>query len=97
VLVEYHQVFDREHLKHLDRRRIARLRGLLEAASIKVKPAGRLKISDHEQDNRIYECALAAKAHYIITENTRHFKKPHKTTKIVTARQLLNLMEAGQA
>jgi len=45
----------------------------------------------------IYECALAAKAGYIITENTKHFPKPHKYTRIVTARQLLKLMEAGQA
>jgi hypothetical protein len=76
--------------------RIARLRGLLEAAAIKVKPAGRLKVSTHEADNRIYECALAARAHYIVTENTRHFKEPYKATKIIRARQLLNLLEAGQ-
>lgn len=74
-------MFDYERLKHLDRRRIARLRGLLETASVKVKPQGRLKISGHEDDNRIYECAVAAKANYIITENTKHFKKPYKNTK----------------
>ena len=55
-----------------------------------------LRISGHEEDNRIYECAVAAKAEYIVTENTRHFKKPYKTTKIVTARQLLHILEAGQ-
>ena len=37
VLAEYHRVFDYERLQHLDRRRIARLRGLLEKASVKVK------------------------------------------------------------
>jgi putative PIN family toxin of toxin-antitoxin system len=93
VLEEYHRVFDYERLKHLDRRRIARLRGLLEAVSVKVKSPGRLKISAHEEDNRIYECAVAAKAHYIVTENTKHFKKPYKTTKIVTSRQLLEMFE----
>ena len=40
VLAEYHRVFDYDHLKKLDRLRIARLRGLLETASIKVKPGG---------------------------------------------------------
>lgn len=64
----------------------------MEAASVKVKPAGRLKISAHEEDNRIYECAVAAKADYIVTENTRHFTKPYKTTEIVTARQLLEIL-----
>jgi putative PIN family toxin of toxin-antitoxin system len=96
VLAEYYRVFDYERLKHLDRRRIARLRGLLEAASTKVKSPGRLKISAHEDDNRIYECAVAAKADYIVTENTKHFKKAHKTTKIVSARQLLKLLEAAE-
>jgi putative PIN family toxin of toxin-antitoxin system len=95
LLAEYYLVFDYERLKHLDRRRIARLRGLLERAGIKVKPGGRLKLSSHEEDNRVYECALAAKADYVVTENARHFKKPHKLTKIITARQLLKLLEAG--
>ncbi len=92
LLAEYYSVFDYERLKHLDRRRIARLRGLLETVSFKVKSRGRLKISGHEDDNRVYECAVAAKANYIITENTKHFQKPYKTTNIITARQLLKLM-----
>jgi hypothetical protein len=50
-----------------------------------------------EINNRIYECAVAAKADYIVTENTRHFKNPYKTTKIVTARKLIKLLKAGQA
>jgi predicted nucleic acid-binding protein len=74
VLAEYHRVFDYERLKHLDRRRIARLRGFLETASVKVKSRGRLKISGHEEDNRIYECAVAAKADYIVTENIKDSK-----------------------
>jgi putative PIN family toxin of toxin-antitoxin system len=92
VLAEYCLVFEFERLKHLDRRRIAWLRGVLQRASIKVKPPGKLKISEHEEDNRIYECAVAAKAHYIVTENTGHFKKPYKMTKIVNARQLLEIL-----
>lgn len=95
VLAEYSRVFEYERLKHLDRRRIARLRRLLETASVKVKPRGRLKISGHEEDNRIYECAVAAKADYIVTENTKHFKEAYKNTKIVNARQLLKLFHDG--
>jgi hypothetical protein len=38
VLDEYYRVFDYERLKHLDRRRIARLRGLLETVGVEVKP-----------------------------------------------------------
>ncbi len=97
VAEEYDRVFEYPHLQHLDRRRSANVRRLLRAAAIKVKSRGRLKISEHEDDNRIYECAKAAKADYIITENTKHFKKPHAYTKIITARQLLKLLESGQA
>lgn len=70
-----------------------RLRGLLEVVSKKVRPRRQLKISAHEDDNRIYECAVAAKAHYIVTENTKHFKEPYETIQIVNARQLLAIME----
>ena len=97
LLEEYDRVFEYEHLRRLDKRRVAKVRGLLIAAAVRVKPRGRLKISIHEDDNRIYECAVAAKADYIVTENTKHFRKPYKTTKIITARQLLKLLEAGQA
>jgi hypothetical protein len=44
VLAEYYRVFDYERLQHLDRRRIARLRGLLETVGLGFKSGGRLKI-----------------------------------------------------
>ena len=61
----------------------------LADVAIQVTPTQTLKISDHEEDNRFYECADAAGADYIVTSNTRHFNKPYKTTQIVNARQLL--------
>jgi len=94
VLEEYDRVFSYDHLQHLDKRSVAKVRRLLKAAAVRVKSRGRLKVSEDEEDNRIYECALAAKADYIITENTKHFKEPYKLTKIITARQLLKLLDA---
>jgi len=94
ILEEYSRVFEYERLQHLDKRRVARLRSVLKRTAVEVKPRGRLKISGHEDDNRIYECAAAAKADYIVTENTKHFRKPYKTTRIVNARQLLELLGA---
>ena len=85
VIEEYDRVFDYEHLKHLDRRRVANVIRLLKAAAVKVRSGGRLKISGHEDDNRIYECAASAKANYIVTENTKHFKVGYRGTKIVNA------------
>ena len=92
VLEEYTKVFEYERLKHLDRNRTLRLRQIIERAAIKIKSRGNLKISSHEDGNRIYECAVAAKAHYIVTENTKHFKVAYKTTKIINSRQLLALL-----
>jgi uncharacterized protein len=96
VLLEYERVFEYERLKHLDRRRVANVLRLIKAAAIKVKSAGRLKLSPDEKDNRIYECAAAAKAHYIVTENTQDFPRGYKYTKIVNARQLLALWAKGK-
>jgi predicted nucleic acid-binding protein len=36
VVEEYDRVFEYEHLKHLDKRRVARVRNLLESAAVKV-------------------------------------------------------------
>jgi len=97
VLAEYTRVFEYERLKHLDRRRIARLCGALERVGVKVRPAGRLRISGDDEDNRVYECAVAARADYIVTENARHFRTPYKTTKIITAGALLKLLDEDAA
>ena len=93
VIEEYDRVFDYERLKHLDHRRVAVVSRLLKNTAITVKSPGRLRLSEDEADNRSYECALAAKAHYIVTGNTKDFPLGHKYTKIVTARQLLRLLE----
>jgi predicted nucleic acid-binding protein len=63
-------------------------------AGVRVRSAGRLAVSEHEDDNRIYECAVAAKADYIVTENARHFKKAYKTTRVINARRLLAELES---
>lgn len=76
VLEEYVLVFEYELLNHMGKRRIALLRGVLERTSIKVGP-----ISTHEDDNRIHECAGAAKADYIVTETSSIFESRTSTRK----------------
>lgn len=48
-----------------------------------------------EDDNRFLECAEAGKADYLVTGNKRHFPAQWKSTKIVAARQLLELIAPG--
>ncbi|HJZ96266.1 MAG TPA: PIN domain-containing protein [Candidatus Solibacter sp.] len=95
VIEEYHRVFEYERLASLDGRRVANVLRVLEAAAFKVKSPGRLAVSEHESDNRIYECAVAATSKYIVTENARHFRKSHAYSRVVSARQLLALVDVG--
>lgn len=89
---EYTRVFGHTHLAHLNRSKIATQLRLLRRTCTMVKPGGNLRISSHEADNHVYACAAAVHAHYIVTENLKHFPAGPKYTKIVTARQLLRLI-----
>jgi uncharacterized protein len=96
ILAEYREVFSRPKFSHLDPKDISRLLALIEAEATMVTAAGKLTISEHDSDNRFYECADAVAADYIVTGNLKHFKHPHKNTRIVNARQLLEILTAGQ-
>jgi putative PIN family toxin of toxin-antitoxin system len=93
VLAEYSEVFSRPKFAALDRRSVARLLAAIAGEATVVSPANRLAESPDESDNRFYECAAAAEADYIVTGNARHFNKPYRTTKIVTVKQLLTVLE----
>lgn len=68
----------------------------LESSGGLFHPTHTLKISDDESDNRVYECADAAQADFLITGDLKHFKKNNKAILVVKARQLLDLLGAGQ-
>jgi uncharacterized protein len=96
VLAEYRDVpLERPPLRPYAQRALLVL-GILASVAVEVTPTQPLKISDHESDNRFYECADAADADYIVTGNLKHFKHPHKNTRIVNARQLQEILTAGQ-
>ena len=62
-------------------------------------PLTELHIIRHEPDNRFLECALAARADFIITVNTApgHFdRKLYQTVSVVTPGVFLNLPEVGR-
>lgn len=62
------------------------MRGAAELAH----PAMTLTISSHPSDNRVYECAEAAGADYLITGNTADFPEDRGPTRIITPRDFLN-------
>jgi uncharacterized protein len=90
LLDECREVFGRAKFAGLDLHLVTRLLTLVADEATLVTPANRLTESPDESDNRFYECA--AEADYIVTGDIKHFKKPYKTTKIVTARQFLALL-----
>jgi putative PIN family toxin of toxin-antitoxin system len=92
ILSEYREVFSRPKFAHLDAVKVSDLLALIEREATMVTPTERLTISKHSSDNRFYECADAADADYLVTGNARHFTKDHKNTKIISSRQLLDLL-----
>src|SRR6267154_2185903 len=60
VLAEYHEVLSRPKFAHIDPKDVSRLLGLIKAAATMVTPTEQLTISEHDSDNRFYECADAA-------------------------------------
>jgi uncharacterized protein len=89
VMAEYEEVLRRPRLKFSSEKIDATLE-LIRSTGRLVHPTRTLKISEHESDNRFYECAEAAKAGYLITGNTEDFPKDHGPTKIITPRDFLD-------
>jgi len=75
ILEEYEAVLKRPKLR-LDPKRVeAFLRDLRKAAA-RVRPSRRVSEAPDEADNRFLECALAARADYLVTGNKKHFPLP---------------------
>ena len=65
----------------------------LKNAAIMVDPAMRVTSALDEPDNRILECALEAKAQYVITGNNKHFPfSQFKGIKILTPREFITFL-----
>jgi len=68
----------------------------IEKISFLVNPTTKISvIKEKDDDNRILECALEAKANYIVTGDTKHILplKNFRGVKIVTASQFLEKLE----
>jgi putative PIN family toxin of toxin-antitoxin system len=91
ILAEYTDVLNRPVLQpHAER--VRDVLALLARIAVHVTPTVTVRACSDPDDDCFLECAEAAGAHYLVTGNTRHFPKQHKTTKIVTGRQLLELL-----
>lgn len=91
-------VFD-EYRRVIYRDKFARQRdcllALLEQLAPKahrVEPGARLALARDADDDRFLECAAAARAHFLVTGNLKHFPAEHAGTRVVNARGLLEAL-----
>jgi uncharacterized protein len=68
-------------------------RRVLSRPELKIrKGLRRLRAARDPDDDKFLECADRARADYLVTGNLRHFPRYWKATKIVTAREFLELV-----
>jgi putative PIN family toxin of toxin-antitoxin system len=92
VLAEYKEVLNRPRLR-LAPHRIAGALAVIRKTSLYIRPTRTVAdITVDESDNRLLECAQAARADYLVTGNVRRFPKTYLNTAIVTPRQFMDLL-----
>jgi len=57
-----------------------------------VHPVRALHVTNDADDNKFLECADAARADYLVTGNLRHFPRFWKNTKVITAREFIDVV-----
>jgi putative PIN family toxin of toxin-antitoxin system len=95
ILEEYREVLKRPKFG-LDPSAVDAFLQDIEKAAVMVYPTKRVRNALDEPDNRILECAQAAKAHYLVTGNKKHFPfSQFKGTKIVSPAEFAALLIPG--
>jgi len=90
IVQEYADVLGRPELR-IRRGMRLQLLDLIRNRSVLIVPRVRLQASVDPDDNKFIECADAARADYLITGNRKHFPKYWKATKVITAREFIEI------
>jgi putative PIN family toxin of toxin-antitoxin system len=91
ILEEYASVLHRPKFR-LQKQMVAASLELIYQRARVVRPKRALAVAVDPADDKFLECAESASADYLITGNKRHFSTVWKGTRIVNARELLNLI-----
>jgi putative PIN family toxin of toxin-antitoxin system len=91
IFAEYQDVMARPELQ-IRRGLRQQFLQLIRKRARSVSPARVLRVTSDPGDNIFLECADAARADYLVTGNTRHFPKFWIKTKIINARELLDIV-----
>lgn len=93
ILEEYHKVLGRTHLG-LNERTIFRSMERLRRSAVLVEPRRQVRECMDAEDNKFLECALEARADYVVTGNVRHFPMRFQDIRVILPRQFLTALAA---
>ena len=99
ILAEYEDVIWRPKFDHLSEESRHMAISVIRKVAIIVNPSFHISaIASDPDDNRFLECAISAKADFLITGNTRHFPMgEYHGVRIVTARTFLDIVRQEEA
>jgi putative PIN family toxin of toxin-antitoxin system len=92
IFAEYQEVLQRPKFGHLDAEVVPNLLAVMRRISIFVEPRRILSFSPDESDNRFFERADIAQAHYLVTGNRKLFPAGLEDTEVVNARELIEIV-----
>ena len=95
IYTEYEEVIRRPRFKRSESEIADALRAIREIG-MWVKPRHKVRVCPDPDDDCFLECAQAARAHYLVTGNLRHFPANWKDTQVVTARRFLDALAGIQ-
>lgn len=91
LLREYEEVLSRPRFGRNPRDIAKSLRLLRDVATL-VVPRRRLDVAGDPDDNKVLECALEARADYVVTGNTRDFPERFQDIRTVPPQQFLMIL-----
>lgn len=94
LLEEYEDVLRRPQFG-VDARQVARSLRDLRKAAILVVPAKQLNVTLDPDDNKVLECALAARADYVVTGNVRDYPAQFQDIRIIPPRRFMTILASG--
>jgi uncharacterized protein len=92
ILKEYGDVLRRTKFK-IDPSLATASMDLIRSRGTLVSPTRKVTESRDPDDNQFLECSEACNADYFVTGNKRHFPTSYKNTRIVDAREFLDLID----
>jgi uncharacterized protein len=91
ILSEYFEVLGRRKFR-ISRGERHRIFQLVKNGARLIEARAKVRVSSDATDDKFLECAEAARADYLVTGNLKHFPRYWRNTKIVTSRELLEII-----